>query len=106
MPPPMTIALFAIASAPAEGVLALAHQGGDDIGDRFFLRHHADRLPGHQAAALDIAVDHRAAERAGPEVLDPELRLAHVDTALVEQQADLALLGGKFLGALVLVRTL
>src|SRR6476646_674074 len=37
-----------------------------DLGD------HADRLAGHQAAVLDIAVDHRALERAGPEMLDPE----------------------------------
>ncbi len=37
-------------------------------------------------------------------MLDAELRLGHVDAALVEQQRDLALLGGEFLRALVLER--
>ena len=37
-------------------------------------RDHADRLAGHHRAGLDIAVDHRAAQRAGPEMLDLELR--------------------------------
>ena len=48
-------------------------------------------------AALDVAVDHRAAQRAGPIMLDLELGLGHFDRALVEQLGDLALLGGEVL---------
>src|SRR5579864_7883942 len=81
-------------------ILAFGEQRGDDLGDRLFLRDHADRLSGHDGAALDVAVDHRAAQRACPEMLDLELRLTHVDLALVEQPGDLDLLGGEFLAAL------
>jgi hypothetical protein len=77
---------------------------GDDLGDGLFGGDHADRLARHQRAVLDIAVDHRAAQRAGPEMLDLELRLAHVDLARIEQLGDFDLLGGEFLGALVLQR--
>ena len=42
---------------------------------RLLARDHADALAGHQRAVLDVAVDHRAAQRAGPEMLDRELRL-------------------------------
>ena len=40
--------------------------------------------PGHQRAVLDIAVDHRAAQRAGPEMLDLELRLLVRHLAAIE----------------------
>ncbi len=49
--------------------------------------------PADHAAMLDIALDHRAAQRAGPVMLDLELRLGHLDPALVERLRDLALLG-------------
>jgi hypothetical protein len=39
---------------------------GDDLGDTLFLLYHADGLAGHDGAGLDIAVDHGAAQRAGP----------------------------------------
>ena len=47
--------------------------------------------PGHQRAVLDIAVDHRAAQRAGPEMLDLELRVLLRQLAAVEPVDDLAL---------------
>ena len=52
----------------------LIHECGDDGRDRLHVRHHADRLAGHDAALLDVALDHGAAQRPGPEVLDRELR--------------------------------
>ena len=41
-------------------------QFGDDRRDRFLALDHPDRLAGHHRPALDIAVDHRAAQRADP----------------------------------------
>ena len=38
-------------------------------------------------------------------MLDTQLRLAHLDAALIEQLGNFQLLGGEFLGALVLQRT-
>src|SRR3954451_17062662 len=49
--------------------LRLADQLGDDLGRRLHRCHHANALAGHQTALLDIAVDHRPAQRAGPEML-------------------------------------
>src|SRR3546814_11054517 len=67
----------------------------DDLGDGFFAGDHPDRLARHDAAVLDIAVDHRAAQRARPIMLDLKLRLAHRDRAVVERLRYLALLGGE-----------
>src|SRR5690348_4024232 len=39
----------------------------DDLGGRLLLGDHADALAGHDRAALDVAVDHRTAQGAGPE---------------------------------------
>ena len=54
------------------------------VGDRLLALDHADRLAGHDRAALDIAVDHRAAQRARPIMLDLQLGLGHLDLAFVE----------------------
>ena len=64
---------------------------GEDFGGALLARHHADALPGHQRAALDIAVDHRAAQRPGPEMLDFELRVLLRQLAAVEAVDDRAL---------------
>ncbi len=53
----------------------LRHQFVNDLAGRLLARHHADALAGHERAALDIAVDHRAAQRPRPEMLDLELRV-------------------------------
>src|SRR6476619_4057530 len=45
----------------------------DDLGDGLLARDHANRLAGHDRAGFDIAVDHRAAQRSGPIMLDLEL---------------------------------
>ncbi len=63
----------------------------EDVGGALLARHHADALPGHQRAALDIAVDHRAAQRPGPEMLDFELRVLLRQLAAVEAVDDRAL---------------
>ena len=52
---------------------SLRDQFGDDLRRRLLCRHHADRLAGHDRAILDIAIDHRAPQRAGPEMLDCKL---------------------------------
>ena len=64
---------------------------GEDVGGALLARHHADALPGHQRAALDIAVDHRAAQRPGPEMLDLELRVLLRQLAAIEAVDDRAL---------------
>src|SRR5690349_14834214 len=45
----------------------------DDIAHRFLAADHANRLAGHDAARLDIAVDDRALERTGPIMFDLQL---------------------------------
>ena len=54
--------------------------------------------------ARSASVDHGAAQRARPVMLDLELRLGHFDRALVELAGDLALLGGEILHLAVLER--
>ncbi len=51
---------------------------------------------------LDIAVDHRAAQRACLVMLDLELGFSHLDLALVERLRDFALLGREQLAAGIL----
>jgi len=82
----------------------LVEQGRDDLGQGLFLAHHAHRLAGHHRAMLDIAVDHGAAQRSGPIMLDLELGLAHLDLAVVEKLGNFALLGGEKLARRVLER--
>jgi hypothetical protein len=43
-----------------------------DLGQRLHLVDQADTLAGHQRAVLDVAIDHRPAQRPGPEMLDRE----------------------------------
>ena len=64
-----------------QGLERLFDQVLDDLGGRLFLGDHADALAGHHRAGLDVAVDHRAAQRAGPEMLDLELRRLLVQLA-------------------------
>ncbi len=59
----------------AERRRRLLDQLRQDLGDRLHLAHQPDALPGHQRAALDVAVDHGAAQRARPEMLDRQRRL-------------------------------
>ena len=59
---------------------------------RLFLGNHADALPGHDRAVLYIAVDDRAAQRSGPEMLDLQLRRFFGQFAVVESHDDFALL--------------
>src|SRR5690606_5174316 len=87
--------------APTQGRFALGQERVHDLGDRFLLRHHTDRLPGHQAAVLDVAVDGRAAKSACPIALDLELRVGHLDLPRIEQVGDFALLEVEQLAALV-----
>ena len=61
-------------AAPASAATAWSTSSAMISADRLLGGHHADRLAGHHRAGLDIAVDHRAAQRAGPEMLDLELR--------------------------------
>ena len=74
-----------LGGAPLQRVGGLVHQLGEDVGDGRLLLDHADRLAGHDRAGLDVALDHRAAQRAGPIMLDLELGLGHLDLPLVEQ---------------------
>src|SRR3982751_753943 len=76
----------------------------DDCRDRFLAADHADRLAGHDRATFNIAIDHRAAERAGPIMLDLELSLGHFDCALIQLLGDLALLRSEVDHLLVLQR--
>src|SRR5690606_28160731 len=87
--------------APGECTFAFGKEAGHDLGDGFLACDHADGLARHQAAVLDIAIDRRAAERAGPVALDLQLRFGHFDAAFVEYLRDLALLGGEKLRSLV-----
>src|SRR5205823_10969522 len=50
-----------------------------------------DALPGHDRAVLDVAVDHGATQRTGPEMLDLELCGLEVDLAAIEAVDDGAL---------------
>src|SRR4051794_26779053 len=75
-----------------------------DRRDGFLAGHQADRLAGHDRTAFDVPVDHRAAQRARPIMLDLELGLAHFDGAVVELLGDLALLRGEVHHLLVLER--
>ena len=61
-------------------------------GERLLLGHHADALAGHQRAVLDVAVDDGAAQRAGPEMLDLQLRRLLVDLAAIDAADHLALI--------------
>src|SRR5665213_3521760 len=86
-----------------EGDSCPLHQRGDGLLDQLvddllrglLARHHADALPGHQRAAIDVAVDDRALQRAGPEALDVELRILLRDLASEEAIYDLALVLNK-----------
>ena len=70
----------------------------EDFGGALLACDKADTLPGHQGAGFDIAVDRRAAQRPGPEVLDLELRFLLRDFAACEPVDDPALHGNKPLG--------
>ena len=45
------------------------------VGHRLNTGDHPNGLPGHYRPGLDVAVDHRAPQRSGPEPLDQQLRL-------------------------------
>ena len=62
-------------AAGRENGKRLADQFLDYFGGALLARDEADALAGHQGAPLDIAVDYRATQGAGPEMLDFELRL-------------------------------
>src|SRR5215472_1878136 len=47
----------------------------ENLGHALLAGHQPDTLARHQRAVLDIAIDHRAAQRPGPEMLDFELRI-------------------------------
>src|SRR4051812_22721079 len=93
---------------PRTSALAV-HQGRDrfrdhvcdDVAGRLLLGNHADALTCHNRAALDIAVDHRAAQGTCPEMLDLTLRRLHIDGAAVEPVDHLALHLVEFLDAVV-----
>src|SRR6201996_2455926 len=51
----------------------LLNQFVDDLCCRLFRHDHADRLPRHDGAILDVTLDHRPTQRASPEVLDGKL---------------------------------
>src|SRR5438093_4338026 len=76
----------------------LLDQFRQDLGRALLARDHADALPGHQRAGFDIAVDDRAAQRPGPEMLDLELRILLRQLAAGEPIDDLALHGAEALG--------
>ena len=80
--------------------MAWATSSCDDVGDRLLGGDHADRLAGHHRALLDVAVDHRAAQRASPEMLDHELRRFLVQFAGLEVVAGFRLVAQERLGAL------
>ena len=79
----------------------LPDQFRDDLRRGLLGRHHADRLSGHHGPGLDIAVDHRAPQRPGPEVLDGELRRFLGQLACLEPVARLRLEAQEALDALV-----
>src|SRR6185436_10120244 len=63
----------------------------DDFAGGLLARYHSDALTRHERAILDVALDHRAPERAGPEMLDLELRRLLIDLALAKALHHLAL---------------
>ena len=71
------------------GEAAPLRQRVDRLGDQFiqdfqgrlFTGNHADALARHQRAVLHIALDHGAAQGAGPEMLDLKLSFLLVDLA-------------------------
>src|SRR6185369_5405064 len=101
---PRLYRLETILAAALERSGSFVDQLADDVGDRLLAGDPADRLAGHHRAALDVAVDHRAAQRTGPIMLDLQLCLAHFDRTLIELVRDFALLGGEVDHLLVLER--
>src|ERR1700679_3163222 len=91
--------LSVVARAQQRG--RLRDQLGKDLGGRLLLRDQPDRLPRHQRAPLDIALDHRPARRAGPEMLDLELGLALRQRTGVEPPDHGPLLGQEAFGGVV-----
>src|SRR6185437_11640124 len=67
------------------------HQLVEYLTRRLLACDEADALSRHQRAALDIALDHGAAQRARPEMLDLELRVVTRDLAAIETIDDRAL---------------
>ena len=63
--------------------------------------HHADGLPRHDRAVFHVAIDHRAPQRAGPEMFDGELRGGLVEFARLEFLHHIRLMGQKPLGPLI-----
>ena len=88
-------------AARAEHGKRLLDQLVENLGGALLARDEADALPGHQRAGFDIAVDHGAAQRAGPEMLDFELRVLLRQLAAVEPVDDRALHLAKPLGCRV-----
>src|SRR5262245_45984802 len=69
----------------------LLEQFFDNLFGGLLARHHAHTLTRHQRPVLDIALDHRATERASPEMLDLELRRLLIDHAFGKALHNLAL---------------
>src|SRR5260221_8857159 len=69
----------------------LAYQLVEDLGGALFGTYQPDALPRHQRTGFDIAVDNRATQSPGPEMLDFELRLLLRDLAPVEPLDHVAL---------------
>src|SRR5207237_4006816 len=79
----------------------LVDQLGDDLGRALLAADEPDALPSHHRAGLDIPVDDGAAQSAGPEMLDLELRPLLRQLAVVEPVDNLALYGAESFGCRV-----
>ena len=92
------VSLRIVASERERGLLDQLRQ---DLGDRLHLAHQPDALTGHQRAAFDVAVDHGAAQRPRPEVLDRQRRLVvgQLAAAMARDHVDLG--GGEVPGRLI-----
>src|SRR6185295_17744624 len=104
--PPLAVSLItmSIAAASTERLDRLIDQLRDYLRGRLLLCDHADALARHQRAVFGVALDHRTAQRAGPEMLDLQLRRVLGQRAAAEFGDDLALRVGEPLGPLVLQR--
>ena len=78
-------------AAGGENGKRLIDQLPEDLGGALLARDKADALAGHQRTAFDVAVDHRAAQGTGPEMLDLELRFSLRQLAPREPVDDPAL---------------
>src|SRR5260370_5439009 len=90
--------------AARQGGRRLPDQLSKDLDGRLLARDHADALPGHHRTMLDVALDDRPFERAGPKMLDLELCVLLADLAPCVPLDEFALHLVEALGRLIAER--